>query len=338
METWSLFFLPWPAVRGHAGIGLGSGAAVKYENLIEAIGNTPLVELRNLSPKPNVRFFAKLEGQNPTGSVKDRIAKYMVEAAEVSGELTPDRIVLEATSGNTGIALAMVCRLKGYRMMAVMPDSMSEERTHLLRAFGAEIVYSEGSKGTNGAIVVAEEMAAADSTYFMPYQYGNEANPRAHYETTGPEILRELPVVDVFVAGLGTGGTMTGIGRYLKERRPDVKIVACVPHPGDLVQGLRSMDEGFIPTVLDESVMDGKFVVDSRNSFAAAKELTEAEGIFAGISSGAVLRTAQKVAQRIDRGNIVLLLADSGWKYLSTALWSKAYEELGEEIEGKIWW
>ncbi len=311
---------------------------MRYRNLIEAIGNTPLVELHRCSPKPSVRFFAKLEGQNPTGSVKDRIAKYMIEEAERSGALTPDRIVLEPTSGNTGISLAMVCRLKGYRLKVVMPDSVSEERTQLLRAFGAEIVYSEGIRGTNGSIVVAQELAASDPVYFMPYQYGNEQNPRAHYETTGPEILRDLPDVDVFVAGLGTGGTLTGVGRYLKEQRPGVKVVACVPHPGDLVQGLRSLDEGFIPPVLDESVLDGKIVVDSRASFAATKELTEKEGIFAGISSGAVLRTAQKVAERLDGGNIVLLFADSGWKYLSTSLWSKDYEELGEEIEGKVWW
>jgi len=309
-----------------------------YESVLDAIGNTPLVELRRLSPKPGVRFFAKLEGQNPTGSVKDRIAKSMIEAAEASGELTPDRVVLEPTSGNTGISLAMICRIKGYRLKVVMPDSVSEERSQLLRAFGAEIALSEGNKGTNGSIVVAQEMAAEDPTYFMPYQYGNDANPRAHYETTGPEILADLPDVDVFVAGLGTGGTLTGVGHFLKERRPGVKIVACVPHPGDLVQGLRSLEEGFIPPVLDESVLDGKIVIDSRTSFAATKELTQAEGIFAGISSGAVLRTAQRVAERIERGNIVLLLADGGWKYLSTSLWSKEYEELGEEIEGKVWW
>ena len=309
-----------------------------YENLIEAIGNTPLVELPRFSPKPGVRLFAKLEGQNPTGSVKDRIAKYMIEEAERSGGLTPDRIVLEPTSGNTGISLAMICRIKGYRLKVVMPESVSEERTQLLRAFGAEIEYSEGIKGTNGSIVVAQEMAAADPNYFMLYQYGNEANPRAHYETTGPEILRDLPEVDVFVAGLGTGGTLTGVGHYLKERLPNVKVVACVPHPGDLVQGLRSLDEGFIPPVLDETVLDGKIVVDSRASFAGTKELTEKEGIFAGVSSGAVLRTAQRVAERLDRGNIVMLLADGGWKYLSTDLWSKDYDELGDEIEGKVWW
>ena len=309
-----------------------------YANLIEAIGNTPLVELPRLSPKPGVRLFAKLEGQNPTGSVKDRIAKYMIEAAERSGDLTADRVVLEPTSGNTGISLAMICRLKGYRLRVVMPESVSEERAQLLQAFGAEITYSDGLKGTNGSIVVAQEIAASDPNYFMPYQYGNEANPRAHYETTGPEILRDLPEVDVFVAGLGTGGTLTGVGHYLKERRPDVKVVACVPHPGDLVQGLRSLDEGFIPPVLDESVLDGKIVIDSPTSFAATKELAQAEGIFAGVSSGAVLRTAQRVAERLERGNVVLLLADGGWKYLSTGLWSKEYDELGEEIEGKVWW
>ncbi|MDH5201259.1 MAG: cysteine synthase family protein, partial [Candidatus Bathyarchaeota archaeon] len=248
-----------------------------YRNLIDAIGNTPIVELGRLSPRPGVRLFAKLEGQNPAGSLKDRVAKYMLEAAERSGELTPDRIVLEATSGNTGIALAMVCLIKGYRVVAVMPDNMSEERSMLLRAFGAEVVYSEGAKGTNGSILLAEEMAARDPTYFMPNQFGNPANPLAHYETTGPEILRDLPEIDVFVAGLGTGGTLTGVGRYLKEHRPGVKVVACVPLPGDLVQGLRSLDEGFIPDVFDESVIDRKVLVDSESAFAGARELAEQE-------------------------------------------------------------
>lgn len=311
---------------------------MRYESLIDLIGNTPLVALPNLSPKPGVRFYAKLEGQNPTGSVKDRIAKYMIEEAEKSGELTPDRIVLEPTSGNTGISLAMICRIKGYRLTVVMPESVSEERAQLLRAYGADIVFSEGARGTNGSIAVAQEMAAADPTYLMLYQYGNPNNPRAHYETTGPEILRDLPEIDVFVAGLGTGGTLTGTGRYLKDHKPDVKVIAAVPHPGDLVQGLRSLEEGFIPPVLDESVLDGKIVVDSRSSFAAAKELTQKEGIFAGISSGAVLRTAQRVAQRLERGNVVMLFADGGWKYLSTSLWTKEYDELAEEVEGKVWW
>jgi cysteine synthase len=310
-----------------------------YHSLLDTIGNTPLVEMRNLSPKPGVRFFGKLEGQNPTGSIKDRIAKYMIEDAERNGLLTPERTILEATSGNTGIGLAFIGRLKGYRVKVLLPDNVSEERTHLLKAFGAEIMYSEGQYGTNGAIVEAQEIMRADpDAYFMPYQFGNPANPRAHYETTGPEILRDLPDIDVFVAGLGTGGTLTGVGRYLKERKPDVKIIATVPHPGDLVQGLRSLEDGFIPEVFDESVLDGKILVESRNAFAAAKELTQAEGIFAGISAGAVLRTAQRVAERMERGNVVLLLADGGWKYLSTDLWTKEYEELPEDIESKVWW
>ncbi len=310
-----------------------------YHSLLDAIGNTPLVEMRNLSPKPGVRFFGKLEGQNPTGSVKDRIAKYMIEDAERKGLLTPEHTILEATSGNTGIGLAFIGRLKGYRVKVLLPDNVSEERTHLLKAFGAEIMYSEGQYGTNGAIVEAQEIMRADpGAYFMPYQFGNPANPRAHYETTGPELLRDLPDIDVFVAGLGTGGTLTGVGRYLKERKPDVKIIATVPHPGDLVQGLRSLDDGFIPEVFDESVLNGKILVESRRAFAAAKELTQAEGIFAGISAGAVLRTAQRVAERMERGNVVLLLADGGWKYLSTDLWTKEYEELPEDIESKVWW
>jgi cysteine synthase len=312
---------------------------LRITSILDAIGNTPLVQLPNLSPNEGVRFFGKLEGQNPTGSVKDRIARYMLEDAERKGELTPGRVILEATSGNTGIALAFIGRLKGYRVRAVMPDNVSEERARLLRAFGAEVVYSDGRYGTNGAIAMAQEMMRAKpDAYYMPYQFGNVANPRSHYETTGPEILRDLPEVDVFVAGLGTGGTLTGVGHYLKERKPEVKVIATVPHPGDLVQGLRSLEEGFIPEVFDESVLDGRIVVTSRTAFAAAKELTQKEGIFAGISSGAVLRTAQRVARRLKRANVVLLLADGGWKYLSTELWTKEYEELPEEIESKIWW
>jgi cysteine synthase B len=219
-----------------------------------------------------------------------------------------------------------------------MPDNMSPERTQLLRAYGAEIIYSEGERGTNGSIAVAQEMAAADPSLVLIYQYGNEANPGAHYETTGPEIMRDLPEIDVFVAGLGTGGTLTGTGRYLKERKPSVKITAAAPHPGDRVQGLRSLDEGFIPPVLDQSVLDGRIVVDSKNSFAATKELMETEGIFAGVSGGAVLRAAQRVAGRMERGNIVLLLADGGWKYLSTDLWSTGYEDLADDLDEQTWW
>jgi cysteine synthase B len=309
-----------------------------YRSMLDLIGNTPLVEMPHLSPSETVRFFAKLEGQNPTGSVKDRIARAMVEAAERDGKLTPGCTILEPTSGNTGVSLAFVAKLKGYKVKVVMPDNMSPERTQLLRAYGAEIVYSEGAKGTNGSIEVAQEMAAADPSLVMLYQYGNEANPRAHYEGTGPEIMRDLPEIDVFVAGLGTGGTLTGTGRYLKERKPSVKVVAAAPHPGDRVQGLRSLDEGFIPPVLDQSLLDGRIVVDSRNSFAATKELMDKEGIFAGVSGGAVLRAAQRVASRTDHANIVLLLADGGWKYLSTDLWNTNYEDLAEDLDEKTWW
>ncbi len=310
-----------------------------YSNIIEAIGNTPLVELSRMTPNPNVKIYAKLEGQNPSGSVKDRCARYMIEEAERTGVLTHERIILEPTSGNTGIALAMIGRVKGYKVMVVIPESVSEERSQLLRAYGAEVVFSEGLKGTNGSIAVAQQMVAeAPQRFYMPYQYGNEMNPRAHYETTGPEIVRDLPDVNVFVAGLGTGGTLTGTGRFLKEYNPEIKVIATVPHPGDLVQGLRSLEEGFIPPVLDESVLDGRVVVDSRTAFAATKELTQKEGIFAGISCGAVVKTAQRVAARMERGNIVAILADGGWKYLSTALWTKDYGDLPEDIDSKVWW
>jgi [CysO sulfur-carrier protein]-thiocarboxylate-dependent cysteine synthase len=309
-----------------------------YRSMLDTIGNTPLVEMPNLSPSETVRFFAKLEGQNPTGSVKDRIAKAMIEAAERDGTLSPGCTILEPTSGNTGVSLAFVAKLKGYKVKAVMPEGMSPERTALLRAYGAEIAYSDAAQGTNGSIVVAQEMAAADPSLIMLYQYGNQANPGAHYEGTGPEILRDLPELDVFIAGLGTGGTLTGAARYLKERKPSVKVIAAAPHPGDRVQGLRSLDEGFIPPVLDQSLLDGRIVVDSKNSFAATKELLDKEGIFAGVSGGSVLRTAQRVARRMDRANIVLLLADGGWKYLSTDLWNIEYEDLPEDLDEKVWW
>jgi cysteine synthase B len=310
----------------------------RYRSLLDAIGNTPLVELQNLSPSRDVRFFAKLEGSNPTGSVKDRIAKFMVDAAERDGILKPGQKLLEPTSGNTGISLAFVAKLKGYKLTVVLPDNAGDERTNLLRAYGAEIIYSPGLKGTNGSIEVAQEIAEKDPSYVMLYQYGNDANPRAHYETTGPEILRDLPDVDVFIGGLGTGGTLTGTGRYLKDMKPSVKVIAAAPHPGDLVQGLRSLEEGFIPPVFDPTVLDGRIVVDSRTSFASTKELLDKEGIFAGISAGAVLRVAQRYAQRMERGNVVLLLADGGWKYLSTQLWTTDYSDLPDDIDSRVWW
>ena len=309
------------------------------DSILDAIGNTPLVRLGRMNTRPGVNVYAKLEGFNPTGSVKDRIALFMIKAGEESGELTPDKIILEPTSGNTGISLAMVCRAKGYRLLCVLPDNVTPEREALLRAFGADVVYAENATSTNDAVFKAQQMLQADpGAYYMPYQYGNENNPRAHYETTGPEILRDLPEIDAFVAGLGTGGTLTGAGRYLKDHRPAVKVIAAVPHPGDLVQGLRDLGEGFIPPVLDEKVLDGRIVVDSVTSFRTTKELMEKEAIFAGISSGAVLRVALRVAERMDSGNIVALLADGGWKYLSTDLWTRDYGDAPEETQGKIWW
>jgi cysteine synthase B len=311
-----------------------------FASVLDAIGETPLVRLARLSPKPGVNVYAKLEGANPTGSVKDRIARHMVLAAEASGELTPDKIILEPTSGNTGISLAMVARAKGYKLICVLPDNVTPEREQLLRAFGADVVYAEDAISTNDAVYKAQQMVAEEpDRYFMPYQYGNENNPLAHYETTGPEILRDVPDIDVFVAGLGTGGTLTGTGRFLKERRLGVKVIAAVPHPGDLVQGLRDLGEGFIPPVLDESVLDGRIVVDAKTSFATVKELMEKEAIFAGISSGAVVRVAIRAAERLKSGNVVALLADGGWKYLSTALWTKDWEVTDEgETQGTIWW
>src|SRR5438093_645837 len=280
------------------------------ETILDTIGNTPLVGIQRLSASPSVRLWAKLEGQNPTGSLKDRIAKRMVEEAEASGELTAGRVILEPTSGNTGIALAMVAARKGYRLTIVIPENASEERIRLLELFGAELVFTPAERGTNGAIDVARRMAEAGDKYFMPFQYGNPANPRAHYEGTGAEILRDLPEITHFVAGLGTGGTLTGVGRRLKEHDPKIQVVAAEPELGELVYGLRSLDEGFVPPVLDESVLDRKFLVSSKDALAATRELTRQEGIFAGISSGAVLHVARRLAGSLESGNVVCLLPD----------------------------
>ena len=308
------------------------------KDILGTIGNTPMVEIDRMSPNPNVRIFAKLEGNNPTGSLKDRIAKYMIEQAEADGSLNHDKIILEPTSGNTGIALAFIARRKGYRIKVVMPENVSHERAQLLEAYGAEIIFSDGAKGTNGAIVVAEQMAAENPNYFMPYQYGNEANPLAHYETTGQEILKDLPEIDVFVAGLGTGGTLMGVGRRLKQQNPLVKVVAVVPHPDDVIQGLRSLDEGFIPPILDLSLLDSRIMIESREAFRVTRELMQKEGIFAGISSGSVVCCAVRLAERMEKGNIVCLLADGGWKYLSTSLWTKDFADLQNTVQNKIWW
>jgi len=308
-----------------------------YKNLIDAIGHTPLVEMPHLSPSRAVRLFAKLEGHNPTGSVKDRIARSMVEQAERDGSLRPGMTILESTSGNTGIALAMVGRVKGYPVRVVMPDNLTPERSELPRLFGAEIVYSPGAEGSNGAIHVAQELAASGGLFY-PYQYGNAANPRAHYETTAPEIIADLPEVDVFVAGLGTGGTLMGVGRRLKEHNPDVQIVAAEPLPGEAVQGLRSLDDGFTPPILDQRLLDRKILVSNRDSVAGVRLLAEREGIFAGVSSGANLHVALRVARGMERSNIVVLLCDGGWKYVSAGLWTRDLPQLAEEMEQAVWW
>jgi cysteine synthase B len=310
---------------------------MRYDDILDAIGETPLVGLRHMSPRPDVRLWAKLEGSNPTGSLKDRIAKKMIEVAESSGELTPGKTILEPTSGNTGIALAMVARRKGYGLTVVIPDNASQERIGLLELFGAEIVYSPGDKGTNGSIEVARALAK-DDRYFMPFQYGNPANPLAHEEGTGEEIVRDLPEVTHFVAGLGTGGTLTGVGRRLHRHNPDVKIIAAEPELGDLVYGLRSLDDGFVPPIFDETVLDRKFLVSSSDSLQTTRALTEREGIFAGISSGAVVFTAQRVAAELDRADIVCLLPDGGWKYLSTEAWAPELERAEKGVSESLWW
>ncbi len=310
---------------------------MRYDDILDAIGNTPLVGIPHMSPKPDVHLWAKLEGQNPSGSLKDRIAKKMIEAAEASGELTPDKTILEPTSGNTGIALAMVARRKGYRLTVVIPDNASEERIRLLELFGAEIVYSPGDNGTNGSIEVARALAK-DDRYFMPFQYGNPANPLAHEEGTGEEIVRDLPEITHFVAGLGTGGTLTGVGRRLRRHNAEIQVIAAEPELGDLVYGLRSLDAGFVPPIFDESILSRKFLVSAADALHATRELTEKEGIFAGISSGAVIFTAQRIAAELDRGEIVCLLPDGGWKYLSTEAWAPELERAEKRVAESLWW
>ncbi|HLM10368.1 MAG TPA: cysteine synthase family protein [Thermoleophilaceae bacterium] len=303
----------------------------RYGDIVEAIGNTPLVELRRLSPKPGVRIYAKLESYNPTGSVKDRVARSLIDHAETEGLIRPGQTILEPTSGNTGISLAMICRRKGYPLKVVMPDNVTSERTQLLQMYGAEIVYSPGEQGSNGAVALALEMAEADSSYYMPYQYGNPANPNAHYNGTAVEILEELDEVSAFVAGLGTGGTLMGNARRFKEEDPDTLIVAAEPLQGELVQGLRSLDDGFIPPIVDLTLLDRKIFVSNRDAVVWTKKLLAEEGLFAGVSSGAIASICVRVASELDEGNVVFIVPDDGWKYLSSGVYTKTVDQLEDE-------
>src|SRR5271155_573875 len=310
----------------------------RYGDLVQSIGNTPLIELKRLSPKPGVRLWAKLESRNPTGSVKDRVARALIEDAEAKGAIAPGQTILEPTSGNTGISLAMICSHKGYRVKVVMPDNVTPERTQLLHMYGAEIVYSPGNLGSNGAVELALEMAAADSSYYMPYQYGNEANPLAHYNGTALEILEELDDVAAFVAGLGTGGTLMGNGRRLKETFGDaVKIVAAEPMQGEPVQGLRSLDDGFIPPIIDLALLDRKIFVTNRDAISWTRRLLDEEGVFAGVSSGAIASIAVRIASELEEGNVVFVVADDGWKYLSSGIYTLPVEEI-ENLDSTVWW
>jgi cysteine synthase B len=310
---------------------------MRYEDLADAIGNTPLVGLPRLSPKPGVRLWAKLESQNPTGSVKDRIARQMVDDAEKTGRLAPGATLLEPSSGNTGIALALVARVRGYDLVVVMPENTSVERRQILESYGATVVFSPPGEGSNGSIRMAERLAGEHPDWVMLYQYGNPANAEAHYETTGPEIWRDLPEITHFVAGLGTTGTLMGVGRYLKEQRSGIQIVAAEPEFGDLVYGLRNLDEGFVPPIFDPDLLDRRIKVNSADALRRTRELVSVEGVFAGISSGAVLHVALRVADGIDHGDIVVLVADGGWKYLSTGAYGPDLEAAKAGLRGQLW-
>ncbi len=309
-------------------------ASAVADSILGLIGNTPLVELPRLSPKPEVKLYAKLEGQNPTGSIKDRVALAMIEAANIGR--TPVAELLEPTSGNTGISLALVARLKGYRLTCVMPENVTEERRRLLRLYGAEIVESPGDEGSNGAVRVALELAEREPRYHMLFQYANEANPAAHYHGTGAEIAEALDRVDVLVAGLGTGGTLMGAGARLREAFPEIVVAAAEPLPGDPVMGLRSLEDGYVPPILDVSKLDRKVLVSNAEAVTSLRELLHEEGVFAGVSSGAVIHVARKLAAELDEGVVVAVLADGGWKYLSADFWETGAG--AEELESAVWW
>jgi cysteine synthase B len=311
-------------------------ASKTFSSLLELVGDTPLVELPRLSPKPEVKLFAKLEGQNPTGSIKDRVAVAMVETAERAGQLEPGRELLEPTSGNTGISLALVARLKGYRLTCVMPANVTEERRRLLGLYGAEIVESPRDEGSNGAVRLALELAEREPRYHMLFQYGNDANPAAHYQGTGAEITEALDRVDVLVAGLGTGGTLMGAGARVREAFPDVVVAAAEPLPGDPVMGLRSLEDGYVPPVLDVSKLDRKVLVSNAEAVVGLRALLDREGVFAGVSAGAVVHVARKLAEELDDGVVVAILADAGWKYLSAPFWDASDPEVA--MEESVWW
>ena len=311
---------------------------MRTETILGVIGDTPLVGIHALSPNPAVRIYAKLEGQNPGGSSKDRIALAMIDLAERDGTLQPGDTILEPSSGNTGIGLALVAKLRGYHLRVVLPDNVSVERRQLLEIFGADIVLSDGAEGSNGAIRRAEQLAADEPSLRLLFQYGNPANPLAHYEGTGPEIWRDCPDVDVFVAGLGTSGTLMGVGRFLKEQKPSVKIVAVEPPAGELVQGLRSLDDGFVPPIFDPAVLDRKLIVRPRESIEWLRRLLDECGVFAGISSGAAVAGAVKAAAELDAGTIVVLLPDGGWKYLSSGAWTDPLDVVAERATRINYW
>ena len=312
-----------------------------YKSVLDLIGETPIIDVSQLSPNPDVRILGKLEGQNPAGSVKDRIARSMITEAEADGTLTPGKTIIEPSSGNTGIALAMIAKLKGYPIKIVLPENVSIERRQLLEVFGAEIILSPGAEGSNGAVARARAMAEEHPDWAFLYQYANEANPRAHYETTGPEILRDVPDITHFVAGLGTSGTLMGVGTYLKEHKPDVKVLAVEPPSGELVEGLRNLDDGYIPPIYEKwggpELLDGKRIVRPRESLEWTRRLVAEAGLFGGISSGAALAGAVKQAERMDAGTIVFVVCDYGWKYLSTGAYTDDLDAAESNVEKVIY-
>jgi len=308
------------------------------EGILHNIGGTTLMDLSSLSETKSVKIFAKLEGENPTGSIKDRVARCLIFDSEKQGFLKQGQTIIEPTSGNTGIGLAMIAKIRGYKMIAVMPNSVSSERISLLKSFGSEIIFSDGKEGTNGSIKLAQKISKENPEYFMPFQYGNQASIKAHYYTTGEEIVKQKPNVTHFVAGLGTGGTLMGVGKRLKEHNPSIKIIATAPHPDDVVQGLRSIEHGYIPPILDLDKLDGRIMVEAQESFFWTKKVMETHGLFVGVSSGATLATCVKLSKRLENSTIVTIFADNGWKYLSSGIYEREFDEISKEIDGKVWW